>query len=181
VNLTLMRSSGGVSVRGLAIAFSRAWQRLATVGSHGLLFGRLLRLSIYILAPLWLLIAYQIHRERDEAIHGAEQSLGNLTRAFSEHSAKTIEGADQALRFIRSEYQRAGAQLDIAAYLKRETIIHKAYHLLSVIGPDGYASHSSQPFQRVDLRDREHFRVHVDATEDKLFVSQPVLGRVSGR
>jgi two-component system sensor histidine kinase BarA len=159
----------------------RSWRRAAALARGSLLFGGLLRLSICILAPLWLLIAFQVHREHDEAVHAAEQNLSNLTRAFAEHSAKTIEGADQALRFVRSEYLRAGAPLDIAGYLRRETIIHKAYHLISVIGPDGYVSHSSQPFQRIDLRDREHFRVHVDAPDDKLFISRPVLGRVSGK
>ena len=159
----------------------RVWRRASALARGSLLFGSLLRLSICILAPLWLLIAFQIRHEHDEAVHAAEQNLSNLTRAFAEHSTKTIEGADQALRFVRSEYLQAGAPLDIASYLRRETIIHKAYHLISVIGPDGYVSHSSQPFQRVDLRDREHFRVHVDARDDRLFISRPVLGRVSGK
>jgi signal transduction histidine kinase len=139
----------------------------------------LLALSALILAILWGSIAFQVEREVDETLHNAEVNLTNLARAFAEHSAKTLEGADQAVRFIRNEYLERGKDLNIASYLSDKRIIGPEYHLLSVIGADGYVTHSSQPFQRVDLRDREHFRVHAEGTADRLFISKPVLGRVS--
>lgn len=141
----------------------------------------LIALSAFVLTALWGGIAYQIHRESNEALHNAEIDLTNLTRAFAEHSAKTIEGADQAIRFVRNESLARGKDLDLAGYLKDGAIIDSAYHLMSVIGPDGFVTHSSQPFQRVDLRDREHFRAHSLGAGDHLFVSKPVLGRVSGK
>lgn len=139
----------------------------------------LVALSIFMLTGLWGAIAWQIHRDREDAIRTAEIELRNLVRAFAEHTAKSLEGADQAIRFTRNEYLERGRDLDIASYLSQKKIIGSAYHLLSVIGPDGFVTHSSQPFQRVDLRDREHFRVHATDTVDKLFISKPVLGRVS--
>lgn len=141
----------------------------------------LIALVALVLLGLWSWVAYQTHREAQEALQQGRISLGNLGRGFAEHTVKTLEGADQAVRFIRREYLTQGAALDIPAYLRQGDLIQSDYHLLSVIGPDGYISHSSQPFQRVDLRDREHFRVHAEGHEDRLFISRPLLGRVSGK
>lgn len=139
----------------------------------------LIALSAMVLVTLWGSIAYQIGRDHDEALQHAEVNLVNLVRAFAEHTGKTLEGADQAVRFLRAEYEGHRKDLDIAAYLKEKRIIGPEYHLMSIIGADGFITHSSQPFQRVDLRDREHFRVHAEGSADRLFISKPVLGRVS--
>ena len=38
-----------------------------------------------------------------------------------------------------------------------------------------------QPAPPINLSDREHYKVHVHSTEDKLFISKPVVGRASGQ
>jgi signal transduction histidine kinase len=137
--------------------------------------------AVFLLSVLWAGVSYQIRRDAVDATHSAEVQLTNLTRAFAEHTGRTIEAADQALRFVRREYLDQGRSLDIAGYLQQKAIIDSTFHLISIIGPDGIVTHSSQPFKYTDLREREHFRVHADGHGDRLFVSKPVLGRVSGK
>ncbi|MEF7612909.1 ATP-binding protein [Aquincola sp. MAHUQ-54] len=137
-------------------------------------------LSGFVLATLWVAVAYELRRDERETVERTERSLANLTRAFSEHTAKTLEGADMALRYTRAEALAQGPAFDIGAFQARN-IVGPEYHLLSVAGPDGRVVHSTQPFQQVDLSDRDHFRVHRQSSEDRLFVSKPVLGRVSGK
>ncbi|WP_119152894.1 hybrid sensor histidine kinase/response regulator [Caldimonas tepidiphila] len=135
--------------------------------------------TLFIVLGLWAWVGFQIHRESEEALAQAELNLGNLTRAFAEHTVKTVEGADQTLRFVRRDYLAQGDRLDLASYLERTAMVDSAYWLLSVIGPHGHVSHSSMPFMQVDLSDRAHFRVHAEGLEDRLFISKPVFGRVS--
>ncbi len=53
---------------------------------------------------------------------------------------------------------------------------------VGVIGADGYLEYSSLGHQdKVDLGDREHFKVHLDARQQQFFISRPMLGRVSGQ
>lgn len=139
----------------------------------------LLAFAGFVLACLWTAIALQIGHERAQAMQAAEVNLTNLARAFAEHTSKSLEGADQAIRFVRDEYLDHPHDLDIAGYLRDKQIIGADYHLLSVIGADGMVAYSSRPFERVDLSDREHFRVHALGHDDTLFVSKPVRGRVS--
>ncbi len=137
-------------------------------------------LSLFLLGLLWLGAGFELAEERNNAVQHSQRNLANLTRAFAEHTAKTLEGADQAVRYVRNEYLEKGAGFDLSQFLARD-VVGPEYHLVSLIGANGLVSHSTQPFQRVDLRDREHFKVHARGTADRLYISQPVLGRVSNK
>jgi C4-dicarboxylate-specific signal transduction histidine kinase len=52
---------------------------------------------------------------------------------------------------------------------------------VAIIGPDGVLAWSTAPgYAPIDLSDREHFRVHLEGS-DAPFVSEPLVGRASGR
>ena len=53
---------------------------------------------------------------------------------------------------------------------------------VGVISADGYLEYSSLGLMdKVDLGDREHFKVHLDPRQPQFFISRPMLGRVSGQ
>ncbi len=54
---------------------------------------------------------------------------------------------------------------------------------VAVTDRDGWMVYSnlSRQLGRISLADREHVRSHVGSTESRLFISKPVLGRVSGK
>jgi signal transduction histidine kinase len=141
----------------------------------------LLGLAIFVVTVMWSGLYVAVTNDYRNTGRQAEVNLSNLARAFAEHTTKTIEGADQAVRFVRAEYLQDGARFNLNDYLRTRDIIDEDYHLLSVIGADGFVVTSSQPFTRVDLREREHFKVHAEGGADRVFLSKPVLGKVSGK
>ena len=71
---------------------------------------------------------------------------------------------------------------DAQAYLESRGLPGSIVQL-TLVGADGWTIASSQgAVTPVDLNDREHIRVHVDglADRDRMFISVPVLGRISG-
>ncbi len=141
----------------------------------------LLGLALFAVTAMWAGLYFAVTSDYRNTGRQAEVNLSNLARAFAEHTSKTIEGADQAVRFVRAEYLQDGPRFNLGDYQRTRDIIGDDYHLLSVIGADGFVVTSSQPFTRVDLREREHFKVHAEGGADHLFLSKPVLGKVSGK
>jgi len=110
----------------------------------------------------------------------ARRDLANLSALTQEHALRTLRAADQALQLVRALALRDGAQLDLGRWVRSGAIDVQMYHQVGVIDAQGIYRFSNLPqTPPVDLSDREHFRVHVHGSGDVVFVSRPVLGRVS--
>lgn len=139
-------------------------------------------LGIFVLLILWLGIVLDLRRDHDRVLHQAEADTANLARAFQEHIHRTIVGLDQTLLYIKAEFERDPAKFSFKDSVARAAILRQVSVQLAIIGPDGFLSDSSIPdFPRIDLSDREHFRVHQKNANAALFISKPVLGRTSGK
>jgi len=143
--------------------------------------GALIGFFVCLVLALWAWAVIEAGTQAQAAMERARSRMEHLARNFSAHTEFTLARADQVLRFVRREFQREGARIDIAASLRRGDLPDAQNHLLTVVGADGEVVDASQPFQRVNLRDREHFRVHTEGRADRLVISRPVVGRVSGK
>jgi signal transduction histidine kinase len=137
--------------------------------------------ALSILAVIWGAIAYEIANDRADAREEWTRNLENLTRAFEEHTVRTVSGVDEVLKFVRGQYLRQGRNLDLAGMVGRGEISSSIYNQIGVIDANGNYILSSLPLKPMFLGDREHFRVHAEGKADEVFVSKPVLGRASGR
>lgn len=161
-------------------------KRLA-IGTEDSLASRNVRIiiilfGVFLLSFLWLGLFYKIESERQIALDDAFKDTANFARAFEEHTLRTIRSVDQAVLFLKHEYENAGSSIDIPQYIKEGRLASQPVVLLSVIDEHGNLAVSSQvPFVPSNLADREHFLVHKDRDSGDLFISKPVLGRSSGK
>ena len=138
---------------------------------------------LVILGGIWVTFCFQVQHDKEQARKAAETNAINLTKAFEEHVLSTARQVDSALQILRGSYlQHPGSFLEQLAIFKK-TLPDTQIMQVSVIDPRGVLVFSEHRLPRtpVDLSDREHFSFHRDHTQDQLFISKPVLGRVSGR
>lgn len=135
--------------------------------------------SVALLAGVWYSTYRQVGAAQARALADAAHDAASFARVIEEHTGRTIGSADQAVRFLKYEYQEKGTRTDPARLISNGVIIDDIFNLYSIIDARGDVVLSSKPFTPVNLSYREHVRVHRERRDVGLFVSKPVFGRVS--
>ena len=152
-----------------------------TVRSHASL-RNLFTLSLALtLVVLWGVLAWQHQKIEKEAQAGLSTHTASLALAFSEHTESAFQRVDYVLTELRTVWVNQPAAMS-GAIEARHRLLGDAVLQIAIIDAEGMLAYSNLGGPRVDLSDREHFKVHAQgAHEDKIFVSRPVKGRVSGK
>lgn len=151
-------------------------------GARQRLFLPLVLLMLLPIVLVWGAVLYKAKAEEELVIRSINTENLNLARAFEEHTIRTIKSVDQALLFLKFQYERYGDKVNIAEYVREGMIIASIFNQLGVIDEHGIYVLSNLPnHKRVDLSDREHFRVHIEKDTNTLFISKPIMGRASGK
>lgn len=137
--------------------------------------------ALLLVAALWAVTLDRLAAEQRSETAAAERAARDLARLFDEHASRTIAAADQAVIFLRHRYDSAGRAMDLGAELQAGLGTSDLYHLFSIVDAHADVVLSTQPFSAVNLADRPHVRVHLPRGPDRLYISAPVLGRVSHR
>lgn len=135
---------------------------------------------IVLIALVWVFTFQSINKERQQTEQAAQRTLANISRLTQEHASRTLRESDQALQLIRRAYERSGEALDLGNIVAQGLVDANIFHLVGIIDAHGIYRLSNLPqTPPVDLSDRAHYKVHVEKDSGQVFVSEPVLGRVS--
>ncbi|WP_194726191.1 sensor domain-containing diguanylate cyclase [Noviherbaspirillum malthae] len=149
-------------------------------------FGLSKQVSLFTLTAiigLWVAIGIGLSQLYRLAETESKTELENLTLAFAEEVNSSVNTIDLSLIGLRSHWIR-----DRNGY--REIISRLQAHLqdevsfqVSILDAKGRLVFSSADpnAKAIDLSDREHFKIHTQRQIDRLFISAPVLGRVSNQ
>lgn len=146
------------------------------------LFAPIVVVVVALVGLLWGAVIYKVGVEEALVVHSINTENRNLARAFEEHTIRTIKSVDQSVLFLKFQYEKYGQKVKIAEFVGEGMIISSIFNQLGVIDEHGIYIMSNLPnHKRVDLSDREHFKVHIEKDSNQLFISKPVLGRASGK
>jgi len=144
---------------------------------------QLLLLFLLVLAAIWGGVHFQLRYVREQIASTAERDRNNLARAFAEQVNASLRGIDLSLLSLREQWRQDRAGFHDAVQRQQNYFVRDVSFQVGVIDAEGQMVYSSlDPHARpIALADREHFRVHRERSTDELFISRPLLGRLSGR
>jgi signal transduction histidine kinase len=138
-------------------------------------------ITLVLLAAMWLGLMYHLKVEERGAMLSAQRQVSNYARLLEEHTLRTIRVLDQATIYVKSEFERSRGEIDLSQYESRGIFLDRFFNLIAIAREDGTVSHIDRKIPISNIADREHFTVHLNNDNVGLFISQPVLGRSSGK
>ncbi len=130
---------------------------------------------------IWTALFLHNDAQRSQALHTAQLATANLARAYEESLVRSIREIDQTLLHVRALHAQGTLARNFRTLLVDDDTAYRLISQVALADRHGLMSFSNlaPATTRVDLSDRAHFRHFADAPDDHLYISAPVLGRVS--
>jgi diguanylate cyclase (GGDEF)-like protein/PAS domain S-box-containing protein len=139
-------------------------------------------LGLAMIALIWMSLAFHTESERDSAEQAAIENSRNLARAFEAQVSQSLTDINRTLDVIRSYYLQDPEHFDLRMFSESSKMLDRDLMQISIVGADGHVLASSNPeLIRAFVGDREHFRALEASSDDKPFISKPVIGRITHR
>jgi diguanylate cyclase (GGDEF)-like protein len=138
--------------------------------------------GVLIIVMLWAGAFAKFSQDVRGGLQDAQRTSQNFAMVFEESVLRSIDELDNMLFYLRRNIEARQAETDYNTILHTTDIPGDIIVQVSIIDAHGIMRASSagpQPAPPLDLSDREHFRAHVNDKEDELFISTPMIGRVS--
>lgn len=118
---------------------------------------------------------------RQATIENGKLRADQVNDALAEAVSMLFFNADEAVQNLTAFYKPGqNAEFGEQARVLTRRFPQGSVLQVAVIGTNGYLEYSNLDTQeRVYLGDREHFKVHTGATDQGLFISKPLMGKVS--
>ena len=152
--------------------------KLVARGSSSAIFG------VAIIFMLWAGVTLKYAEDRKQDRQDAERTASNFAMVFEENVLRSIGEIDKALLYLRRAIEMRSPNTDLATIANTADVLSEIIVQVAIIDEHGIMRATNagpQPAPPLDLSDRDHFRVHVDGSEDRLYISKPVVGRASKR
>lgn len=138
--------------------------------------------TLVIVAVIWSAVFLRIQAERRETHDAAVAASVQLASAFAQHIDRTVHDADAAVRWVKYEYERSPSTFDLGTYQRQGLISADTALQVTLVGANGEVMQTTTPnAKQVNLADRPHFLIHQANADAGLYISQPVVGRVSNQ
>lgn len=158
------------------------WQKFLSMTASASL-RQLLLLGAVLLLLIWSSVIWQAERIKREQLANFGLDLMHLSEVLDETVVRQLQEIDNALLILRSEYVNNKPNLKHTLSLLRQGPLKNLDVNVIFVDRHGYVEMTELPgsFSNVYAGDREHFKHFIKGSPDSLFISDPVLGRLTKR
>ena len=139
--------------------------------------------ALLLIAGAWAYTVDHGGSERIEAAAAEFSKNANMALALDVHTNQLLEGIDHFLLLIKDQYQGPGSRtpIPVARLVAPVFAGNTSVTFVGVINERGDVVESWQEFSPTNVADRDFFQRHQRGETQGLLISEPVLGRISGR
>jgi len=132
---------------------------------------------------IWIAFAAELRKDRERARQEAEIRLESGAHALTEQAERMLTGINIAALYLRHAWLHNRDRFGEVVDTLRPASVPDAGINVMINDAAGWMVFSTYPPtpEPVNFADREHFQAQINSDRDELFVSKPVLGKVSGR
>ena len=140
--------------------------------------------GVTIILMLWCGVLLKYAEDVHSDLRNGERTISNYAMVFEENVLRSIGEVDETLLYLRRNVEARKVSTDYNTIVHTTDVSSDIIVQVAIIDAHGILRASSvgpHPTRPIDLSDREHFKAHLDDTTDSLFISKPLIGRVSGK
>ena len=139
--------------------------------------------AVLLIAGIWGYTLDRGRSERREAAAAEFSKNANLALALDLHTNQLLKGLDHFLLLIQDQHQGPGARapIPVARLVGPAFAGITSITFVGVTNARGDVVESVQDFSPTNVADRDFFQRHQRGETNGLLISEPVLGRISGR
>ena len=139
-------------------------------------------LGIAMVAVIWTGLAMRDFEASSAAHDETRRIQDNIIRLFEENLLRSIKEVDKSVLYMRRVIENNRGEINLHKLVASKDILSDLIVQVAIIDEAGIMRASSagpQPAPIQDLSDRPHYRAHLNNPIDDLFISAPMIGRVS--
>jgi two-component system cell cycle sensor histidine kinase/response regulator CckA len=137
--------------------------------------------GLVLIAIFWIGTTQRGYAELAEAQSSEFSKNANLALALDVQTNQLLTGIDHFLLLIKDQYEGSTPRVPLRRLVAPAFSSLSSITFIGVIDARGDVVESLQEFAPTNIIDREFFKTHQQGDSQKLLISSPVLGRVSGR
>jgi diguanylate cyclase (GGDEF)-like protein len=160
----------------------RTLQKLSFVQGSVSMLLILPAICIALAALLWGITSSKIEEETAEFEKNALTETATHARVFAQQLSKAFEQADQITLMVKQEWEQSEGKIQLETMFRHGLNLSFRHLSVSIVNRDGTPiSHSHSSSLRTNVADRDYFIYHQREASDDLRVSEPIVGRGSGK